>query len=180
MSLVIKTKRKASEFLLKREAKNRHRQVHSINFSKASNIGILFDASDKKDFETVKAYIKKLKDDGKKIQALGFYNYKETPVMMNSKLEYDFFTLREINWHFKPTSSFVNKYLDINFDILINLCTKTVLPLMYVLALSKAKFKVGMYREKYISYYDVLVHHNHEKGLPTFIQNLEKYLVNIH
>lgn len=180
MSFVKSTKRKASEFFLKRETKNRHRLVRSVNFNKANNIGILFDATDKNEFELVKQYIKKLKDEGKKIQALGYYNHKETPVMMNSKLEYDFFTLKEINWHFKPTSSFVNKYLEINFDILINLCTKSVLPIMYVLALSKAKFKVGMYREKYVSYYDLLVHHQQEKGLPIFIQNIEKYLINIH
>jgi len=180
MSIIIKTKRKTAEFLLKRETIKRKRVVRSVNFNKASSIGILFDATDKNEFEIVKAYIKKLKEDGKKIQALGFYNYKETPIMMNSKLEYDFFTLKEINWHYKPTSKFVNKYMEHSFDILINLCTKSVLPIMYVLALSKAKFKVGVYKEKYISYYDLLVHHQHDKDLKYFINNVEKYLTNIH
>ena len=99
--------------------------------------------------------------------------------MMNSKLEYDFFTLKEINWHYKPTSSYVANYIEQNFDILINLCTKSVLPLLYVLALSKAKFKVGVHKEKYISYYDLLVHNN-DNDLQHFIHNIEKYLVNIH
>jgi hypothetical protein len=51
---------------------------------------------------------------------------------------------------------------------------------MYVLALSKAKFKVGLHKEKYVSFYDLLIHKTHENNLETFISNVEKYLTNIH
>jgi len=180
MSLINRTKQKASDFLLKKEVLKRKRNVRSVNFKKAINIGILFDASEKIEFEIVKLYIKKLKEQGKKVQAIGYYNLPQTPVMMNSKLEYDFVTAKEINWHYKPKGSITNFFIEQNFDMLLNLCTKNCMPLMYLLALSKAKFKVGTYREKYIAYYDLLVHHQKEKDLNNFIANVEKYLENIH
>lgn len=176
MSIILKTKKKAAEYLLKRESQNVRRIVRSTNLNNAATIALLFDASSKNEFEFVRNYIKKLKDQGKKVQALGFYNQKETPVMMNSKLEYDFFTLKDINWHYKPTSKLVLNYMNEPFDILINLCTKTVLPLVHVAALSKAKFKVGIHKEKHIKYYDLLVHHRNENDMSTFINNIEKYL----
>lgn len=179
MSFIINIKKKASEFLLKKEFQNLKRNVRSTSLSNARTIALLFDASSKSEFDFVRNYIKKLKDDGKKVQALGFYNQKETPVMMNSKLEYDFFTLKDINWYYKPTSKAVVNYMNEPFDILINLCTKSVLPLLYVTAISKARFKVGVHRDKHIKYYDLLVHHRNEKDMTGFIHNIEKYLQNI-
>jgi hypothetical protein len=179
LSFVKNTRKKASEFLLKKEFQNLKRNVRSTSLSNANTVALLFDASSKSEFDFVRNYIKKLKDEGKKIQALGFYNQKETPVMMNSKLEYDFFTLKDINWHYKPTSKAVSIYMDEPFDILINLCTKTVLPLLHVAAISKAKFKVGMHRDKHIKYYDLLVHHRNENDMNGFIHNIENYLQNI-
>jgi len=179
LSLVVKSKKKAAEFMLKRELRNFKRGIRSTSLNKASTVALLFDATNKQDFEIVKNYIKKLKEDGKKVHALGFYNFKETPVMMNSKLEYDFFTLKDINWHYKPTSKLVINYMEETFDILINLCTKTVLPIMYVLSLSKSKFKVGPYKEKYVQYYDLMVEQHNDGDLKNYIQNVEKYLQHI-
>ena len=63
MSIIIKTKRKTAEFLLKRETIKRKRVVRSVNFNKASSIGILFDATDKNEFEIagIEKDIEKLK-----------------------------------------------------------------------------------------------------------------------
>ena len=66
------------------------------------------------------------------------------------------------------------------FDLLINLCMNYKTPLLYVTALSRAKFKVGKEHPKYTPYYDLMLSVDENLGLQSFITLAEKYLNMIH
>ena len=180
MSIVAKTKKRAGEYFLQKEfaAIKRNKQV--VNFEKAETIALIFDATDRDDFELVKKYIKKLKDNKRKVRAIGFYDGKDEPAMLSSKLEYDFFSRKQLKWYLKPNDLVVENFIHEPFDLLINLCMNYKTPLLYITALSRAKFKVGKQHKKYAPYYDLMLDVDDTMGLKEFITVTEKYLMMIH
>ena len=176
MGLLKSTKKRFGEYFLKKEASGLYRKKEAINFATAKNIGILFDATDAEGFELVKKYIKFLKDSKKRVRSIGFYNAKEIPELQYSKLEYDFFTKKQVNWHFKPSDPLIKNFVEEEFDILINFTVHKCLPLVYIAALSKAKFKIGKHFPKYEMYYDLLLDVEEGKGLKYFMRNVDVYM----
>jgi len=176
VGLVKNTKKRFGEYFLKKESEGLYRQKYAMNFADAKNIGILFDATVPEDFELVKKYIKYLKECKKRVRSFGFYNAKEIPEMQYSKLEYDFFTRKQVNWHFKPTDPLVKNFVEEDFDILINFTVHQCLPLVYIAALSKAKFKIGKHFPKYEMYYDLLLDVEEGKSLKYFMKHVDVYM----
>ncbi len=176
MSIVKKTQKRAGEYFLKKEYANRQRKAVAVNYNDAETIALIFDATHKDEFELVKKYIKKLKEQKRKVKALGFYDEKESPALMSSRLEYDFFTKKSLNWYLKPSDPLVENFINEPFDLLINLCMNFKTPLLYVTALSKAKFKVGREHKRYAPYFDVMLKTNDDTSLKDFISLCEKYL----
>lgn len=180
MSIVKKTRKKAGEYFLRKEFSNVLRTKAAVNFEEAETIALIFDATDKEEFEIVKKYIKKLKENKRKVRAIGFYDGKEEPPLMSSKLEYDFFSRKQLKWYLKPNDPVVENFMHEPFDLLINLCMNYKTPLLYVTALSRAKFKVGKEHPKYAPYYDLMLSVEDHMGLQHFIPLAEKYLNMIH
>lgn len=180
MSIVKKTQKKAGEYFLKKEFAAIDRIKAAVNFEEAETIALIFDATDKEEFELVKKYIKTLKDNKRKVRAIGFYDGKEEPTLMSSKLEYDFFSRKQLKWYLKPSDPIVENFILEPFDLLINLCMNYKTPLLYVTALSRAKFKVGKEHPKYAPYYDLMLKVDDSIGLKSFISTAEKYLNMIH
>ncbi len=179
MSIVKKTRKKVGEYLLKKEFSAIQRKREVVNFNDAETIALIFDATDREDFEIIKKYIKKLKGNKKKVRALGFYDGKEEPTLMSSKLEYDFFSRKQLKWYLKPNDPIIDNFLQEPFEVLINLCMDYKTPLLYVTALSKANFKVGREHSKFAPYYDMMIKVEENTKLHVFIETLEKYLTMI-
>ena len=57
MSIIQKTKNKAGEYFLKSEAAAVKRNRRAFNLESADTIAIIFDATDKEEFEIIKKYI---------------------------------------------------------------------------------------------------------------------------
>ena len=176
MKIVKKTQKTAAEYLLKKEHAQINRKVRTSSLDAADTIALLFDASNPEEFETIKKFIKKLKEAKKKVRALGYYDDKEMPVMMVSKLEYDFFTKKQLKWYLKPSDPIVDNFIKEPFELLINLSKEHRTPLLYVLALSRAGFKVGARHPKYLDYYDMMIALPEETSLSEYLNLLIKYL----
>jgi len=180
LSIVKKTQKKAGEYFLKKEFAAINRKKETVNFEEAETIALIFDATNKEEFELIKKYIKKLKENKRKVRAIGFYDGKEEPTLMSSKLEYDFFSRKQLKWYLKPNDPIVENFILEPFDLLINLSMNYKTPLLYVTALSRAKFKVGKEHPKYAPYYDLMLKIEDSLGLQSFITTAEKYLMMIH
>lgn len=179
MSLIKKTQKSAAEYLLRKEHASVKRRVKASSLETAETVALLFDATNAEDFEVIKKFIKKLKESKKKVKALGYYDAKEIPVMMPSKLEYDFFTRKQLNWHLKPNDVVVDNFIKEPFELLINLSMDHRMPLLYVLALSHASFKVGASHPRYLNYYDFMIDLPEQTSLSEYLSLLEKYLTMI-
>ena len=87
MSIVKKTRKRAGEYFLKKEFENLVRNKSAVNFEEAETIALIFDATDKDEFEIVKKYIKKL----------NFFVYFVVILVNNSELSR--------TWKFTQTST---------------------------------------------------------------------------
>ena len=148
-----------------------------VTFEKAKSIGILYDSTNEKHFELVKKYVKEIRETHhKEVVALGFYNQKELPPMRFAKLGLDFFTLKDLNWYHKPITPVVRNFVQRDFDILIDLHLQNSVPFRYILASSKAKFKIGKYNRLFTPFYDFMVSVSDETTFPQFLDQVIHYL----
>ena len=179
MSIFKKIKQAIANGYIKLELKDhpRERKPSRFNFKEIKTVGILFDATKPEDFELVKRYVLYLREHRKIVKAMGFFTTKHIPDMAFSKLEYDFFSLKELNWFGKPSSVFMQNFMDEEYDLLIDLNTNNLFPLKYMSALSKASFKVGKYRENDFGIYDMMIDSDDTKSLKYFLRQVDTYII---
>lgn len=144
------------------------------NFTSVKTVGILFNATENENLELVKRYVRYLKEEGKKVKVIGFFSTKEIPDITYSRVEYDFFSKKDLNWYLKPAldEDFINQ----EFDLLIDLNIHEDFPLYYIAALSKAKFKIGRYSAGN-SIYDLMIEVPLDKGIKYLLRNIDHYLL---
>jgi|SRR6218665_1080096 len=174
--------KKIKQFLannaLKKELAARPRKVnpHKFNFDRIKTVGMLFDASNPEDFELVKRYVVYLREQAKKVKVMGYFSARQIPSLTYSKLEYDFFSSKEINWFGKPTTHLIDNFINEEYDLLIDLNIHDHFPLKYITALSQAKFKVGKYKEEDEKIYDMMIDADNTQTLKYFLRQVDIYI----
>lgn len=178
MSILKKIKQTIANGYLKLELKDhvREQKPNKFSFSNAKTVAIIFDAASPEDFELVKRYVLYLREHRKKVKVMGFYPTKRIPDMTYSKLEYDFFSAKELNWFGKPSAMVVQNFINEEYDLLIDLNISDHFALKYIAALSKASFKVGKYNEKDIELYDMMIDSDNTKTLKYFLRQVDIYI----
>ena len=180
MKMVRRIKQAAGARFLRQEAEPQ-RERKGSNFNSAQRIGILYLDQDEPYFNKVRNYAKYLKDefDIKSVIALGFVDEvnKKLPIWQLQKLELNYFTREDLNWHYKPILN-VQKFVSEDFDMLIDLSGGNCVPLNYVLKESKAKMKVGLKGSKCERYCDFLLNMGEQPSTDKFIEQLNLYLSN--
>ena len=167
-------KQKVGDYVFRRDLKynERKRQVHNLNTAKS--IGILYDATDLNDMMLVSEFVNDLFKTKKDVKALGFVNKNELSHHHIPLLQFDFFFLKDLNWYYKPQNYIINNFVEKDYDILINLCDSTCIPIKYLAGSSQAKFKVGKYEEN-IDLYDMMIDVK-ENTLSALIKEIHHYL----
>lgn len=143
MKTVDTIKKKYGEFRFKSFVKKDSRRVHACNIEEAEEIGIIFNATYPINFEIIRELTKDLNKKDISVTTMG---YVDSDVLIDHYLirkGFDFFTHKDLNWYSKPGGEKVEAFISKEFDILINLSLEKFLPIDFVLAESRAKFKVG-------------------------------------
>jgi hypothetical protein len=138
-------------------------------------VGVIYDATNRETYETVKKFIHYLKEERKLVKTLGFIDTKDEAQLITPKLEYDFFSQLDMNWLYTPKKLEVDNFIEEPFDILIDLNTSNCFPLKYICALSNAKFKVGKFGVD-DRLYDFMVNVERNVTFKQFIVQLRHYL----
>jgi hypothetical protein len=160
-----------------REIKKLDRKREVISFDEASRIGILYDATDERDSETIKNYVKNIRTNFKKdIFAIGYVDRNMVTKNQFPQVGIDFFTRKDLNFSLRPVSAVVNNFINEEFDILINLTTQKYYPLIYISALSKARFRVSRFSSNYSGYFDMMIKLSGDPPIKTVIDEIEHFL----
>lgn len=132
---------KLHKYYLKRELKkNTSTLRQSTPFEEAGKIGILFNASDMEQEKLVLQYVDRLRaKNKKKVTILGLFHDKGERDFSLFK----FYSLKDLDWMYRPKKEDVKLFMDQKFDISINFMDKPVIHADYIMALSKSQMRVG-------------------------------------
>jgi uncharacterized protein DUF6913 len=166
-------KKTIHRFLLKRKLSKSKNAHYSVPYIKVKHIGILFNAAEQSDYVAIEAYANQLKEEGKKVEILGFIPLKH----IEGILSYPYFTKKEINFFQIPKSLDVQDFIDKEFDVLLHFSLEEDLELEYISALSKAKMRVGKYSSDKLFCYDLMIDEKKQpKTIEEIIPVFNKYL----
>lgn len=119
----------------------RHKQVQ--NFVSASEVGIVFYATTTSTFKQVFELTDYLTGKNIAVSIIAYCPLKEIPEEFMQYDSVNLFCRKDLNWFGKPVAPFVDEFMRSNLDILIDLSTEEIFPLKWLVAQSKAKFRVG-------------------------------------
>lgn len=142
-----------------------------VNLEKAKSIGILFDATDLSQRQTVLNYAEKLKNQRKQVKLLGFFDNR----LKDNNFTFRHFNRTNIDWAMRPKGEMVNEFLNQKFDLLLHINMETNLHSEYISALSNASFKVGPVTD-HVFCYDLMIDMPNEQNLSKFISQMEGLL----
>lgn len=157
---------------IKKKLQKSDRSIKIVHPSDAKSIGIIYNVGEEKDYLIITAFAGRLQNDKKEVRTLGWINLKDPPHYCYPRLMFDYITRRNINWFHKPSGEKISDFINKEFDILLNIDTTDNPSLTYATALSKAKFKVGIYSEKNKDYFDLMIDLDKTPEVPILIEQM--------
>jgi hypothetical protein len=164
---------------LERETKTKRIKRKLISFAQVNHIGIVYNANDTENERIVTAYANELRAEGKKVFMLGYVNEKHLPASKKFLLNSEFFWREKLNGINLPVKGQIGQFLQLEFDLLLNLYFEPILPLQAIAAYSNAKYRVGAHLEGGLDYSDFMVDTGTKKDLSFLIEQMNFYLRNI-
>jgi hypothetical protein len=125
----------------------------SMNYREARKIGILFSMNNLEDFEAIRSFETKLKKDGKEVVVL-CYLPKDGE---NFDFHYDFFSNKDFNFWGNIQADNIQQFLKHSFDLLICLDREPNFYLEYLLAATKARFRVGAHSQQREGLFELMI-----------------------
>jgi hypothetical protein len=146
-----------------------NRELDSGN-NKIESLGIILNADETNDFETLKTIAETLNVRPNKLKIIAFTTSKK-------EVTYSWnvcFNPKDFTWKGKINNIELQSFLDTKFDILISYYSEDVLELKYLTAASKAKFKVGIFQKD--KRFNDLIIKTEFKNIKAFKAELLKYV----
>ena len=168
--------RSIHRLIIKRKTKGKEQIREFIGLDHARSVAVLYMANKKENVEKVKAFGQKIADMNKDIHMLGLLPNKKLESLKEAYPGMRFISKNELSWYKVPKNLPSSRFIKNDFDILINLYLKESLPLQYISSLSKAKFRIGHYREKNLYCNDFLIDLNGAKDLDSLIELVEYFI----
>ncbi len=175
MQFIEDFKQKVGKWVFQRELKTNKRTKEVCNLDNAQSIGILYDATSEEQIKMIKPFVSYFFDLKKDVKALGYVNSKQLSFHHTPKLQYDFFYQKDLNWYYKPQNYIIDNFVKKEYDILINLCDSSIIPIKYLVASSIAHFKIGVHEENY-EIYDLMISLKDDKSMEKLMHEIRHYI----
>lgn len=161
--------------VLKKKKKAFQREVQVHNFKTAKSAVILFDTSEPDSFQVIKEFRKFIENNGIKCAAFGYVQQKEIPQEMLFWKNYSFITKSDLNWYMKPTGETVDSFYSKDPDIMVDFTRETPLELQFLVQLSTARFKIGMFTEQENDY-DFMINLTERNDISYLADQIKHYV----
>jgi len=176
VNLIDKIKVFAGKYYLNQHKNNIIRNRKISNLDNAKTIGIVYILEDEATYNHITRFVKLLQDKQITVKAIGYFEGNIRPIYAIEKLSLDFYDKKDLNWFNKPSGSYVNDFMKMEFDILIDLSLVDIFQTKYISTLSKSKFKVGKGGEFNKEIFDLMIDINSKTSLDEFITLIIHYL----
>jgi hypothetical protein len=144
----------------------------SVSLEESNLIGIVLDDASKNDL-AIKRFIDELKLKFK-VEIISYTADKKIQKGLK-----DTFSKKDFNWVGKISNKSISNFIKTPFDFLISLNTSTILYVENILALSKAKCRVGVSSEENYQFLDFMILSHSQNTWETTIENIKHYTENI-
>ncbi len=161
---------------IRKELRHIQRRKKLFNLQEAKSVGVVYNAATENDYSRAASLIRHLQAQGKMVKSIGFVPLKELPHYTPMKLNFDFVSLKDLNWYRKPKGQFVSDFIKQEFDILIDLNLTGIDSMRYIVSLSRAKFKIGRYTDDHKDIYDFMLEGIEDNQVSLFIKEVLHYL----
>lgn len=176
MSFINNIQLKLGKLKLKNEHKKLNREVKAFNLKTATSIGVIYNATNRNEYELAKKFVQYLKEERKDVLALGYINSKHSDDIVKPHLNYQFFDNNNLSKIKVPNSLDTINFIDNQFSILIDLNIQECFPIEYISTLSKAKFKVGALGNYRTDEFDLTIDISQNNNLDYLIIQIKHYL----
>ena len=129
--------------------------------------------------QLVAKYASELRAEGKKVFTLGYVDAKQLPANKKFLLNSEFFWREKLNGINLPIKGNIGQFLQLEFDLLLNLYQEPLLPMQAISAFSKAKYRVGSNVADNIDYNDAMIDTGNRNDLKYLIEQIDFYLRSI-
>lgn len=161
-------------FLDKNALANRQNRVY-MPIQEASKIGIVYNALDPEESKMALEFALSLEKMGKTVNTLGYINRKSLDGEYIPNYRNDFYCNRDLNGLRLPKEMSVKRFISEPYDYLINLYTRDDFAMIGISALSKAKFRIGLYWKDYTECFDMMLKPA-EEGMSAYLKEIKHYL----
>ena len=168
-------KHKIGQWVFQRDLRTNKRLKEVSNLDAAKSVGILYNATSEEQIQQIKPFVNYFFELKKDVKALGYVNAKQLSYCHTPKLQYDFFYQKDLNWYYKPQNYIIDNFVKKEYDILINLCDSSCIPIKYLAASSIAHFKIGQHEEGY-EIYDLLIALTEDKSMQKLMIEIKHYI----
>lgn len=145
----------------------------SVAYKHAQSIGIIFSVEDKEKHDDIKDLVRHFEQDGKKVSVLEFLPRKKD----NYEFLYDFFSVNDLTFWGKISSSKAIQFSQTPFDYLYYIDNQSNPLVLNLLAQCKAHCRVGRFNELESPFYELMIEHQgNTKALITNMYNYTKRL----
>lgn len=184
MNLIDKIRNYGSNYFLRKGLSTLTRTKKLIHIDSAVSIAILFELTDESVYYSIQKYLQKLQEKKVRVKAIGYSSNKLASSHFLPVLAFDFLNDKQTNWFRVPKAQSVQDFIQMDFDICINLASENIFPLKYIAALSRSRLKVGAYHNEMVEakfkelgiIYDIMmmVEDNHDQV--EFLNQIQDYL----
>jgi hypothetical protein len=150
MELFKNTRLRIGQAILTKKMATTNRQLHYSNFGLVKKIGIVWDASNTNEFSCLSRFYQQMHERNIEVKIFGYFPGKNLPDQYTALRYLNCIKKKEVNLFYQPVSSETNAFINTRFDIVIDINFKKHFPLQYILSLSDAAFKVGLFESKTI------------------------------
>lgn len=133
-------KNKLRDYLLQKSRNISYRPADYKGYEKMKSIAIVFESG--KQDKLIFDFAKKMEEEGKQVQLLGFVNLKRKEIQ--APPTFNHFTKDEVNWIGKPKSEEIGSFLNGTYEVFITLNERAESPIQFITVAAKSDFIIGL------------------------------------
>jgi len=177
MELFKNIRLRAGKAILTKKVSFKKRKISFSNFSMIKKIGIVWDASNTNEFPYLSKFYQKMHERNIEIKVIGYFPGNNLPDQYTAIRYLTFIRRKELDLFYLPVSSETTSFISSQFDVLIDINFKRLLPLQYISSLSNASFKVGLFDPEIINTpFDLMMEIKNPVDIESYLVQVIQYL----
>lgn len=153
------------------QIRNNRIKRSSLPYREVRKVGVVFTMHNLDDYEAIRAFEKRLKNEGKDVKVLAYLPNN----VENFHFHYDIFSNKDFSATGQVKAGNIANFLQQKFDYLICLDKTPNMYLEYLLAASQARFRIGNYTSGKEPLFELMIGLPAQESVANLIQQIYHY-----